>query len=310
MAKAAVIPASGIGDALLMMIASHRLQMAGHAVTTFHPKLVELSPWFEDHRLEATYDDLSDFDLIVVQNDNSDHVKELRRRFERGELPNLSIFYPTFEPHKHGEPSAYDQVFDSRDSMADNIAKATARIVKSSHISKNNGLTPPPGLVFNQYPQRILIHPTAGEASKVWPLDHFIWVAHKLEELGYEPVFTLSPAERIGISKLPFPTPKFETLNDIASYLYESGGVIGNDSMTGHLASNFHLPTVIVANCHKRMRLWRPGWLNGEVVTPPRWIPNFKGSRIRNLYWRRWVRPRRVLKSFTSQMAALPSSTV
>ena len=308
MAKAAVIPA--IGDALLMMIASHRLQMAGYAVTTFHPNLVELSPWFEDHRLESTYDDLSDFDLIVIQNDNSDRVKDLKRRFEKGELPNLSVFYPTHELHKHGEPSVYDRVFDARASMADNIAIAAAGLVKSSHISKNNGLTPPPGLVFNQNPQRILIHPTAGEASKVWPFDHFIWVAQKLSYLGYEPVFTLSPDERKRVSTLPFPAPRFETLHDIASYLYESGGVIGNDSMTGHLASNFHLPTVIVANCHKRMKLWRPGWLNGEVVTPPRWIPNFKGSRIRNSYWRRWVRPSSVLKSFTSKMAALPSNTV
>ena len=188
-----------------MMIASHRLQMAGHAVTTFHPKLVELEPWFEDHRLEAQFDDLSDYDLIVVQNDNSDRVKELKRRFEKGELPNLSVFYPTYELHKHGELSAHDQVFDPRVPMADNIAKAVANLVKSSHVSKNNGLTPPPGLVFNQYPQRILIHPTAGEESKVWPLEHFIWVAQKLGHIGYEPVFALAPHERSGVSRLPFP---------------------------------------------------------------------------------------------------------
>ena len=295
--KAAVIPASGIGDALLMMIAAHRLQVEGYAVTVYHKKLPELQNWFNTHRIESDFQDLGEYDLIVLQNDNSPRAKELIRLFHAGNLPNLSVFYPTFEPHKHGEPTSLDQIFDSSKSMADNIAFSITRLLHVRDISKSNGLTPPENLTFRRYPKRIVIHASAGEKSKIWPLDNFLWIAKKLEKMGYHPVFALSPKERQTIN-VPYEMPHFETLSDLAAFLYESGGLIGNDSGTGHLASNFELPTVIVSNCPKRMKLWRPGWKNGEVVTPPLWIPNFKGSRVRETRWRWLTPPRKVLKRF------------
>ncbi|HPE84840.1 MAG: hypothetical protein KDK44_00420 [Chlamydiia bacterium] len=308
--KAAVIPASGIGDGLMMMIASHRLQMQGYAVTTYHSKLPELADWFSTHRIECNYEDLSDFDLIILQNDNSAKAKELIRLFRAGDLPNLSVFYPTFEPQKHGEPTSLDQIFDPNKPMADNIAESVGHLLHTREISKNNGLTPPENLTYKKYPKRIIIHATAGEQNKIWPLDNFIWVAKKLEKLGYQPVFALSPIERKTI-QVPYETPYFENFSFLAEYLYESGGLIGNDSSIGHLASNFHLPTVVVSNCSKRMKLWKPGWLNGEVVTPPRWIPNFKGSRVRKTRWRFLTPPSRVLKKFKTQMAfSLPSHNI
>ena len=73
MKRAAVICAHGIGDGLLMMIASHRLQMEGYVVTTYHPHLPELQSWFDTHRLESNLDldDLGTYDLVIIQNDNT-----------------------------------------------------------------------------------------------------------------------------------------------------------------------------------------------------------------------------------------------
>ena len=294
---AAVIPSKGIGDALLMMIASQTLQGKGYVVTTFHPKLCELKSWFNTHRIEPKFDDLSSFDLIVLQNDNSPQAKELIRQYQAGHLPNLSIFYPTHEMQKHKEPTPLDQIFDAKKSMAENIAIAASKLGQDSKPSKNNGLTPPESLILKRFPKRIIIHPSAGEEKKIWPLSSFIKVAQKLEKWGYEPVFALSPAEQARFS-IPFETPYFGNLNDLASYLYESGGLIGNDSGTGHLASCFGLPTVIIANCAKRMRLWRPGWQLGEIVTPPRWFPNIKGYRLRETKWQSLTPSSRVLSRF------------
>ena len=45
MKKAAVLPAQGIGDGLLMLVASYNLQEAGYEVTTYQPLLKQLTPW-------------------------------------------------------------------------------------------------------------------------------------------------------------------------------------------------------------------------------------------------------------------------
>lgn len=303
MQRVAVIPAQGMGDALLMMIAAHRLQTEGHSVTVFHPKLPELAAWFPTHHFEQHITDLSDFDLIIAQNDNSPRIREWIQQHRQGDLPNLSIFYPSYEKHKHESLSPLDQVFDAHLPMADNIAIAIARALNLPNPSKENGLTPLEGLVRAKYPQRIILHASAGEKSKVWPLSHFILVADRIKKMGYHPVFVLSPKEKEAFGTLPYPAPLFQHFGEAAAYLYESGGVIGNDSSIGHLASNIGLPTLIIADCAKRMKLWRPGWKNGEVVTPPLWIPNFKGSRIRKTYWRMFTPPTKVIRRATMTFA-------
>jgi len=120
MQTAAVIPAKGIGDALLMMIASHQLFKAGYQVTTFHPKLRELQLWFKDHifesepppeKLDSTF---SSFDLIIAENDNSLKIKTLINLAQLDKIKNLSIFYPTYSANKHFSLSERDEVLIPR----------------------------------------------------------------------------------------------------------------------------------------------------------------------------------------------------
>ncbi len=302
MKRAAVICAQGIGDGLLMMIASHRLQMEGYVVTTYHSKLPQLQSWFDTHRLEAdlSLDELSDFDLIVIQNDNSERINSIIKKCKT--LPDAitSIFFPTYESTKHQGLSSWDQVFDPKKTMANNIASSIANVLNLRQTSKNNGLTPPSNYTFNKYPHRIIIHPSAGSSLRRWPLTSFIQVAKWLRKKGFEPIFAVSAAERPGflaVEKAGFKLPYLASLADLAALLYESGAFVGNDSGTGHLASNMHLPTVVISDCYKRMKLWRPGWRNGEVLTPPRWIPNFKGSRVRENHWRLFAPTRYVIKT-------------
>ncbi len=286
MNSAIVIPAKGIGDALLMMIASHRLLQEGYQVKTQHKALEELKEWFPGHEFSS---EITDCDLVVVENDNSPKIPELRAKF--GE--KLSIFYPTYNPQKHLPLSPLDQVFDSEKPMADNIAGAIARLLKSHHISKNNGIVPLAGLTHQAHKNRVLIHPTSSSLDKNWLKKSYLKLAEKLKEKGFEPIFVLSPQEK---SEWPEETPIFPTLSDLAKTVYESAFAIGNDSLLGHLASNFHIPTLIIADNPKRMQLWRPGWLPGAVLTPPAWIPH----PLRKKYWRHLISPNRVLHHFST----------
>src|SRR5579871_602091 len=91
--KTAVLPALGIGDALLMMIASHQLKLAGHRVTTFHDALPELASWFPGQDLQKCppIEALQPFDLILVENDNSPKIKMLLEAFRPRECTQKMV---------------------------------------------------------------------------------------------------------------------------------------------------------------------------------------------------------------------------
>jgi heptosyltransferase-3 len=303
MQTAAVLPALGIGDALLMMIASHQLKLAGYRVTTFHDSLPELSSWFPSHQLkpfpslETLIQTLDPFDLILVENDNSPKIKHLVETFRS----RLSIFYPTYSATKHAPLSIQDYVFDCNLPMADNIAECIATFLSLPIPAKDNGLSPPPAFTHRIKKEQVIIHPTSRVPEKNWKARGFLDVAMKLKFKGLQPIFCVGSSERQSwqhIEKAGFMLPNFPTLSALAETIYESGFMIGNDSLIGHLASNLGIPTLIIANDEQRMRLWRPGWQKGLLVLPPPYLPNWKFLRLRDKKWQHFITSNQVLKSF------------
>lgn len=297
---AAVLPAAGIGDALLMLIASHQLQLCGWRVTTFHSALPELASWFPTHDFKAPVplDHLKAFDKIIVENDNSPRIALLRTTFRE----KLTIFYPTYSPQKHGLLSPLDRAFCPKLSMAENIARAL-----SLTASKENGITPPASLEHRLHQKRVILHPSSSELKKNWLPERFLSLAIELKTLGYDPVFTVSPKERrewLFLEESGFSLPHLPSLSALAALIYESGSVIGNDSLIGHLASNLNVPALIIANDRRRMRLWRPDWLPARLVFPPAYLPSCKGLRLRDTKWQRWISVRSVLKAFKNQRSS------
>jgi lipopolysaccharide heptosyltransferase III len=294
--KAAVLPSKGIGDALLMMIASHRLLKEGFEVTTYHPKLRELQTWFPGHHFDSfSPEEIASFDLIIAENDNSARIQRLK---EAVSADKLSIFYPTYSLNRHGPLSQLDRVFNSQKTMADNIAEATQSLLRSDHPSKDNGLRPPPELKHGLHPKRVVLHPMSSSPDKNWNRKRYLKLAYHLKKSGFHPAFALSMSERDSWVNEEGDFPIFQTLSALASFIYESGYVIGNDSLVGHLASNLQIQTLIIANDARRMRLWKPGWKEGEVLTPPPWIPNVKFLRLRERYWSSFISTRRVFSIF------------
>jgi heptosyltransferase III len=303
MQTAAVLPALGIGDALLMMIASHQLKKGGYRVTVFHDALPQLSCWFPGHDLrmlpsqEELIETLNPFGLILVENDNSSKMKRLIDAYRA----RLSIFYPTYSATKHAPLSMQDYVFDQDLPMADNIAKSIATFFDLPVPSKANGILPPQTLTHRCKKDQIVIHPTSRVPAKNWKAKGFLEVARKLRAKGFQPLFCVGPAERAdwkNIEEEGFALASSPTLAALAAVVYESGFVIGNDSLIGHLASNLAIPTLIIANDEKRMRLWCPGWQKGHLVLPPAYLPNWKFLRLREQKWQHFITSSKVLRSF------------
>lgn len=299
--KAAVVCSKGMGDGLMMMTASHRLHLEGYEVTTFQDILGELKSWFPGQHFakRSTITSLDDFDLILLQNDNTPFSFDLIDRYR----DNIHIFYASYEPHKHRPLTAKDVVFDRSEPLVKNIAEGIAMILNKEHPIYENGITPPKELelCYRKHHKRVVIHPTSTTPKRTWTAKKFLTVAQKLEEKVWQPVFSVSPNERPEWEERLeglFPLPAFPSLAALATYLYESHFLIGNESGTGHLASNLGIPTLIVASCPKQMALWRPGFLLGEVITPPPYIPNFKSFRLREKKWQSFIPPKRILKAY------------
>jgi len=269
--KIAVVCAPGVGDAVILHIVSHHLRLAGFEVVTNTPH--RFGQWLSD----SYFGDWKDCDAIFLQHDNSPKSKEIHALNKP-----VYTFYGSHLLSKHGPLRAgYDYVCDLNRTMVDNVVTALQTLF---HITAttDNGLRPPEGLVHRKYMRRVAIHTSSGHPDKNWPLKKFLKVAKWLESQGYQPTLL----------------PQFPTLEELASFIYESGFFLGNDSGPGHIASCLQIPHLIIGREEKQMRHWRPGWGCGEVITPPPWIPNWKPFRLRENRWKTFITKSKTINTF------------
>lgn len=272
--KIAVVCAPGVGDAVILQIASHHLSLAGHEVITVSPH--RFGKWLPS----AQFGNPNDCDVIFLQHDNSDRSKEIHQSNK-----TVYTFYGTHKPSKHGPLRAgFDFVCDLDQTMVDNMIEAM-NFLFQIRAGPENGLTPPPGLLHRRYKKRIAIHTTSGNPDRNWPHEKFERFAQQMEKEGYEPIFL----------------PQFSALEELTSFVYESGFFLGNDSGPGHIASCLRIPNLIIGREERHMRHWRPGW-GGEIITPPRWVPNWKGLRLREKYWKKFITTKGVIKAFKNNI--------
>jgi ADP-heptose:LPS heptosyltransferase len=149
---------------------------------------------------------------------------------------------------------------------------------------------------LRRYPKRVVIHPKSSRESKNWPWQKFANLAEELEQEGFEPWFILTPAEKETVP--PCRCPDLRNLSEMAHFVAESGAMIGNDSGIGHLASCLGLPTVTICRHKQASLFWRPAWSPGTILTPPQLLPNLKGMRWRDKYWKHCISVGRVQNAF------------
>lgn len=280
--KIAVVCAQGMGDGLIMHIASHNLTQAGTAVTTFSDHLEGFKKWVPGFQFakqphpEKIEKIFLDYDAVILQHDNSSKSFTIK---------NLKIpvfgFYGSHNLLKHGPLSDLDYVCNPTQCMNENIVKAMTKWFGLS--SKENGLTPIQGLVHRKYHRRIAIHSGSSSPDRNWPIQKFKNVAAHFKKRGYDPVFL----------------PELPSLEDLASFIYESGYFLGNDSGPGHLASCLKIPSLIIGKDYKHLLLWRPGWLPPHVETPPRLSSIFKWTKT---HWKYFITSNKVIKQLKTKV--------
>lgn len=284
--KIGVIPAPGLGDSLIFQIAAANLKRKGYQATVFTKHLSSFNSWLPGFRFLPPpaldqINTLCSFDGLILQHDNSECSKAIKKL----PLP-VFCFYGSHLASKHGERTKRDFVCDPNQTMVQNLVHALTIWLGSA--SSETGLIPPQSLVHRKYPKRIAIHPFSGSYEKNWDFRKFLEIAKKLEQIGWDPVL-IAQKDRL----------LCPTLEGLASFLYESGGYIGNDSGPGHLASALNIPSLIIAQDEHLMRLWKPGWRPASLILPPKWVSKWK---ITKTNWKMFIFKNKIIKSVNSNI--------
>jgi heptosyltransferase III len=283
--RVALVLSPAIGDSLLMMTIARNLQQNGVYVTVFGRQIQSLRDWFPDISTKADLDaenltaKLAPFDTVIQMHCNKPFV-------------GLEQYHP--------HVILLDHIcrVHSAESMADRLTRFCRDELGLATVHKSNGMTAPAGLQHRKYPLRVAIHPTASTADKCWLPSRFIRLAIKLREHGFTPEFVVAPQERadwIHVERYGLALPDLGSLDNVATWMFESGWFIGNDSGIGHLASSLHIPTLSLFMRRGIAHTWRPGWGAGQVLIGSTFLPT---GFLKERYWKYMLSVRRVSRAF------------
>jgi hypothetical protein len=298
--RIAVLSCLGLGDGLISLVLSNNLQKQGHEVTTIHPFLHSLQEWFPHlpiaPRREFSFPHYLNYDKIFLFHEKTTEMLEWQYFFAKNFPEKLIILNP-IATLRQDYPFWENGRFDGAHSFVENLHNYCRNSLNIPDATKNNGIVIPSSIQQKKYPHRVVIHPTSSKASKNWTWKKFTALSKKLEEAGWEPYFLLTQEERQ--KHPPCRTPDLHSLEEMTRFVAESGAMIGNDSGIGHLASCLGLPTVVIFRNQKVSMFWRPGWSEGEVVVPPKWVPNCKWIRWRDRHWQKFISTEKVFRAFS-----------
>lgn len=278
--KIAVFSCAGLGDCLLTTILSHNLSSQNHEVITFHPFMSQMQSWFPHLPIRPFPPKLEEFDRFFILYERSDWMLKVLETCLANYRDKTTVLNPIATPNTD-YPYWEEGRFDGSQTFADNLVTFCQTVLGIEGAVKSNGIKLPAGITPRLHLKRVVLHPTSSRPGKNWPRAKFLKLADKLIQKGYEPVFIVSPAERVDWPEAPV----FSNLDEMARFVCESGYMIGNDSGIGHLASCTGVPTVSLFKNERTAHFWKPAFAPGEFCLPQGWLPNLKGLRWRDKYW-------------------------
>jgi len=290
--KVAVVSARGLGDALLTMTLAHNLVSDGRSVVFYSSVLSGLGDYFPEVEVLPFVENAQNIAQIVEQNavcifaDRmicaagtvalKEHVFILDRKVQSREVPYAESFAQQLR------------------TFGLNVPLRTWR----------NGLKVPRNYGLREFPSRVVLHPTSTNIKKDWPMGKFIRLAQRLIESGLQPVFILTKGETTyqeaaKASGIPYVCL---SLQELVPFLYESGGMVANDSGPGHLAAFTGIPVISIFSKAAKSRMWVPSGPNITVVVPPVRLWGKSGSR----FWKSLLSVRRVERALAQALSSLP----
>jgi hypothetical protein len=311
MTRDAVFSCLGLGDGLIALVLSNNLHLNGGEVTTFHPFLGELQPGFPHLPLrkfpppEEMDSLLSGYDRFFIILEKSPWMQAILAHCQQHYPERTTVLNPIATGNRD-YPFWEQGRFDGTRSFVENLYTFCQDVLKFTVVTKSNGIVVPEGIKPRKFEKRVIIHPTSSREGKNWPREKYIQLALELQRRDFSPSFLLTLEERRYWDLEKLDTPLFSTHMEMAAFVSESGYMIGNDSGIGHLASCLGLPTVTICRSAQNARFWRPGWSLGKVIAPSPWIPNLKGFRLRDRYWKKWISVGNVVDQFNHLVEATP----
>lgn len=306
--KGAVISRDGLGDGLVALILAHNLHLNGWDVTMYQKGICDqLQAWLSHINLKKGYsvDDVEDmlkkYDRIFIFYCEKDpFTHQIIEKGKKIDELKVTVINPCFSKNIGNQPYYEDSLFDPELSIVANMEKFCREVLRLPKTTKHNGIVPAEHLKYQKNKKRICIHATSSREGKNWPIEKFTELADQMRKDSYDPVFIMSKEEQEKClsSIKDFSFPIFANLIELASFIYESGYFIGNDSGVGHLASCLGIPTITLTRGKRISKLWRPSWTEGKVIYPNPMIPNISGLRLRDRYWKNFVTVKKVLDSF------------
>jgi len=294
----AVFPCLGLGDGLITLTLSYNLVRAGHQVDTYHPFMGQMQELFPKTPLLPRGEqppELDQYDHLFIVYEKSPWMEELLEQSLNSYREKTTVLNPIASPLCDC-PYWEEGEFDGTLPFTQNLVRFCHNKLGIEDAVGENGIVLPAGIESRKYPMRVAIHPTSSRAGKNWSKEKFLRLADRLTGEGFSPVFILTEEEQKEWPEVE--APVFEDLNALTYFIAESGYVIGNDSGIGHLGSCLGLPSLIICRSRMAADFWRPGWTPGEVIFPPKWIPNLKGMRWRDKKWQHFVPVQTVLEKF------------
>jgi heptosyltransferase III len=300
MKRCAVFSCKGLGDGLIALVLANNLHVNGASVTIFHPFLRGMQRWFPHLPIRPfpCLEELVAFDAFFFIYEQSPWMLPLIAHCEK-HYPRHTVVLNPIATRNKDYPYWEVGKFQGNRPFVDNILSFCRESLCLKLLTKSNGIRIPDDLGAVRHLKRVVLHPTSSRPGKNWPKEKFLALADELKKRGYDPAIILDAEEKKAWGEAPFVVPCFGDLEELASFVSASGFMIGNDSGIGHLASCLGLPTVTICRSGKVAQFWRPAWARGKVAAPSLWIPNLKGFRLRDRYWKKWVGVGRVLKQFT-----------
>ncbi len=285
----------GLGDGLIALIIAHNLKREGVEVRVFHDLLIQMQDWFpgisiEKYPSSEKVKDLVDlFDVCII---NADHTS-MNRAVQKEADAKGCLLLPSTRKKQAG-----DFLFNRDISMAENLLLFCQEKCSIAMPVKANGLVPKDTLGYRKHSKRVVIHPTSRSKDRNWTKSKFIQLAKWLQKTGFTPVFVMTEEERQDWKDDQFSFLVCRHLDELSSYIYESGYCIGNDSGIGHLASALKIPTLTIFRSQRKKSLWKPDFYMNIGIAPWPLLPHIKGLRLRDKYWQVMVETWRVKRAF------------
>ena len=251
MQRCAVFSCQGLGDGLISLVLSNNLHLNGAEATTFHPFLDVLEPWFPHlpiRRFPSTQDletALAPFDRFFIIFEKSSWMQAILQFCLKHHREKTTVLNP-IATSRCDYPYWEEGKFNGNRPFVENLYTYCKGVLKFAVATKSNGLTIPKGVHARRFEKRIVIHPTSSREGKNWSREKYLELSGRLKSEGYSLGMVLTQEERQGWDLRGIDAPIFIDLFEMASYVAESGYMIGNDSGIGHLASCLGLPTVTI----------------------------------------------------------------